>query len=329
MRYSEKRLQDEFTVYVLFSEPLQATVSEIIAATAEDYPGLDWSFENFGPDAVDTRSVTLAVDFRANSTSRGLSRITGFPGRCQLEWAPILEKSRAAWPNEAGANAVMTRHTDHLSVSVASPKGDTSIAARFDAARRATCISAVLAKLPTALGVYFPSADLLLPPDSWAQAADTAMRGKVPVFQWVNLVPVQFDRDESGRHPVTISTIGMAAFNGHEIVVPHARIPAKEAAVLASCAVSMLLDANHEFGDGNTMGFDEDDKSVRIRHVEEGHLGLQTDTWMLFHSSSKLDDEDLLGERKLRPPPPGYDNTFEGDFETLKNRLYAFVSQAG
>ena len=77
------------------------------------------------------------------------------------------------------------------------------------------------------------------------------------------------------------------------------------------------------------MGFDANDKAFRIRHVEEGHLDMQTDVWMLFHTSSRLDDEELLGERSLRPPPPGYDNSFEGDFDTLKNRLYEFVAREG
>lgn len=328
MRYSDKRLRDDFTVHVLFSEPLQGTAGEIVAAAAEDYPGLDWSFDNLGPDEVNTRSVTLAVDFQSNSKVRGMTRFTGHPGPCLLEPEPIVEKSKYAWRDPQQARDVMARHTDYLSVSVASPKDDISIAARFDAARRATCLSAVLAKLPIALGVYFPSADLLMPPETWAKAAETAMTGKVPVLQWVNIYANHFQPDETGIHPVTVGTIGMAAFNGHEIVMPMVRIPAKEAAIFTSCAVSMLLDADHEFGDGNTMGFDAGDKACRIRHVKEGTLDLQTDAWMLFHTSSGLDDEEILGERALRPPPPGVDNSFEGDFDTLKNRLYEFVARS-
>jgi len=42
-RYSDKRLADSFSVYVLFSEPVSFTNRDILDALREDYPELSWS----------------------------------------------------------------------------------------------------------------------------------------------------------------------------------------------------------------------------------------------------------------------------------------------
>ncbi len=330
MRYSDKRLSEDFSIYVLFSERLEARVGEILDAVAEDYEGVDWSSHQLGPDLVDTRGVTLSTDLGRSGDlqkdkARGKTTFMGMPGRCDINWDAVLQASRVINPN---GRAAVERHTDHLHISVGSPEGDTSLAARFDAARRVTCIGAVLAKLPIALGVYFPNGDLLVPPDLWVEAAETAMKGEVPVLQWMSIYTNFFEWDGPEPRPVTAGTIGLAAFNGHELVMPQACIPGPEAAQWIYGAVRMMLEAGHEFGDGNTMGVEGEGKPIRIRHVKEGALNgeAQTDQWVFFHESSLLDDEKLLGPRALQPPPPGYDNEVRGNWDSLKNQLYSFVA---
>ena len=64
---------------------------------------------------------------------------------------------------------------------------DRSLEARFDAARRATCVGAVFASLPVATAVYSPNGDTLVAPHKWIEGANTTLKGEVPFFQWVNL----------------------------------------------------------------------------------------------------------------------------------------------
>ncbi|MEM9343440.1 MAG: hypothetical protein AAGA87_10385 [Pseudomonadota bacterium] len=323
-RYSDKRLADDFTIYVLFSEPLKGTVAEILEAVAEDYPGIDWSSSQIGGE-IDTQGVTLSTDLGiSKDEARGRTTFMGMPGRCELDWTPIFEMSRIVNPE---AEQAVLRHTDHLSISVGSPQGNTSVAARFDAARRLTCLGAVFAKLPITLGVYFPSADLLVKPEDWVSAAETAMKGEVPVMQWMALYVNQFQWDGPAPEPVTVGTIGLAAFNGHELVMPQVQLPAGDAAHWIYMTVRMLLEAGHEFADGNTLGVEGQGKPIRIRLVAEGaETGGQTDQWFLFHEASLLDDEKVLGPRGGRPPPPGVDNSIMGDWDDLKNKLYSFVA---
>jgi len=327
-RYSDKRLSDDFTIYILLSESLQANVAEIFEAVAEDYPGIDWASDQIG-GVIDTRGVTLSTDLgMANDcereASRGRTTFLGAPGRCELDWAPIYEMSRIVNPE---ASEAVARHTNHLSISVGSPQGNTSIAARFDAARRLTCLGAIFAKLPITLGIYFPSADLLIKPEDWVSAAETAMKGEIPVMQWMALYVNQFQWDGPEPSPVTVGTIGLAAFNGHELVMPQVRLPAGDAAHWIYMTVRMLLEAGHEFADGNTLGVEGEGKPIRIRHLTEGsEHGGQTDQWFLFHEASLLDDEKILGPRGGRPPPAGMDNSIMGDWDDLKNKLYSFVA---
>ncbi|MEL6169878.1 MAG: hypothetical protein AAFR35_14410 [Pseudomonadota bacterium] len=327
-RYSETRIKDSFTAYVLFSEPLRGTISEVMAAVSDDYPGLDWSSEQLGQDVFDTRGVTLSTDLsgmsRSDLTPRGRTSFIGSPGRCEIDWAPIIGKARFIFPD---AQAAVDRHTDYLSVSVDSPSGDTSIAARFDAARRVTCIAAVLAKLPTALGVYFPNGDTLVTPENWVKAAETAMKGEVPLEAWVTFFLAFFDAPPEPL-PVTVSTVGVAAFTGHEIVLPKARLEPVEAVKYVYGAGYLLLQAGHEFVDSDTLGVEGGAEKLRIRHVQEGRFEAQTDQWVLIHPSSGIDDVEMFGERSRKPPPPGTANEIMNSPDTLKNRLYSFVSGA-
>jgi hypothetical protein len=323
MRYSDKRLNADFTIHVLLSDRLETTVAELVREAEDTYPGLDWSFESQGQGKIDTRDVTVAVDLARPGEARGLTRISGYPGRCELNWDHVFDMSRVIYPN---ARDAVGYHTDFLSITVSPPKGDTTLAARFDAARRMTCLGALLARLPMALGVYFSSADLLVPPRLWVEAAETALKGEVPVLQWIAIYANQSDCTIEENPPVTTGTVGMAAFNGHEIVMPQARIPAQASAEWIFMTVRMLLESDHQFRDSDTLGVEGEGCLIRIRHLKEGQHEMQTDAWLLFHPSTVMDEESLCGPRSRINPPPGMDTRYSGDWESLKNKLYSFVA---
>ena len=326
-RYSEKRVSESFTAYVLFSEPLRATQKEVFEAVAEDYPGVDWSTEQIGSDIIDTREPTVSTDLGSfgigeGKETRGMTSFIGMPGRCDIDWGPIIGKSCLIFPE--GKQAV-DRHTDHLGITVHSAKDNTSMAARFDAARRMTCIAAVFAKLPTCVGVYFPNGDTLVKPENWVRAAETAMKGEVPVMEWITLWFQRYGTPENTTH-VSGSTVGLAAFNGHEISIPACKLPVEDVAKWLIGIVRMQIEADHKFQDSDTLGHEPGDKLFRIRHVTEGQHEAQTDQWIFLHQTCEIDEMKMFGERSNRPPPPGFDNTREGNWDSLKDQLYSFVS---
>jgi hypothetical protein len=321
-RYSDKRLADSFTAYVLLSEPLQFRTHEILAAVREDYPGLEWS-DTLGADMpFDSSNVSLGVFFAdpKGGPQPKMIRMLSTPGRCNVDWPDILKKSHVTFPE---GRAAVDAHVSYFSISLESV--DATYAARFDAARRLTCLAAVFAKLPVCKGIYFPSADLLVRPADWITATDTAMAAKFPSLQWLALA-VNARPDGKAPVPVTVNTIGLAAFTGHEICMPMTRIAPGEAAKWVHTASVMLTEYGFTFVDSDTLGPEGSTEKVRLRHVAEGKHGMQTDTWMLIHPACALDEIALFGPHSRPPPPKGVENNFRGDAGWLGKKLYAFVA---
>lgn len=323
MSSGDRQLREPFRVHVLFDAPVKCPVSELFDGAAGRFPGLDWDLNAAGRPEIDSEAVTFAVDAGADEPVRGMTKIAGVPGPCPASWREALATSQMSFPNAA---EVVARHTDHLSITVAAPRLDTSLAARFDAARRATCLGAVLAQLPQASAVYFPSSELLVRPAQWDVAAETAMRGEVPILEWIGLNATTFQWDGLLPEPITVATLGMAAFTGHEIVMPKVRLPMFEAAEWVGVSVRMLMESDHVFRDGDTLGFEGGDKPIRLRHVSEGQLGMRTPAWALFHDASLLDDVVHCGIPRERRVAQGGDDIMIGDWNALKKKLYCFVA---
>ncbi|PIE08778.1 MAG: hypothetical protein CSA74_00600 [Rhodobacterales bacterium] len=331
-RYSDKRLAEGFSVYVLFTEPVSFSNRDILDALREDFPELAWS------DMVAEGGITPGVLDGMHSTGEVLVTslfpggeenqprmipMLSTPGRCDIDWDHMCAKNRLTFPE---AKAAVDRHRTYIHLMVNSV--DDTLEARFDAARRATCIGAVFASLPVATAVYFPNGDTVVAPDKWVGAAKVALKGEVPFFQWINL-GVEPVPDGQAPVPVTVQTIGVAAFTGHEMLLPLARIPPAEAAELVIGAAVLHLQYGNDFTDGDTLGpEDNPELKLRIRHAKEGLLGLQTDNWVFLHPKSVLAprEEELFGKRPGMPPPPGMDLRNFGDPDSLRNKLYALVA---
>ena len=100
----------------------------------------------------------------------------------------------------------------------------------------------------------------------------------------------------------------MAAFNGQEVSFAAAAVNPVYAGSYVQGAIYLLLSGGNGFTDGDTMGVENGDERIRIRFLEEGP-NAQTDSWVLIHPSSKLDEMAMFGERANPPPPPGVDNS--------------------
>jgi hypothetical protein len=317
-RYSDKRLKDSFTAYVLLSDTLQFMPSEIWDAVREDYPKLSWNLDVTVAPPFDTGRFSMATYLGGGAADarHGFINFLATPGPLDVDFDDLIFKSRFTFPE---AKHAVTAHRSALSISVSSTDG--SIESRFEAARRMTCIAAVFAKLPICVGIYFPSADLILPPTSWIEAANIAMDGKVPTFQWINFSVVNYE-----YNIITAHTIGCAAFNGFEVSMPAVRLNPTEALKYVFSAVTMMLEYGHEFQDSHTLGEEGSDEKLRIRFWPEGLHDAQTDTWALIHPAYCRDEIADFGPRKGTPPPPGYDNTFKGDESWLRKKIRLLTS---
>lgn len=306
--YSRKRLEDPLNIYVLLSEPLEFGVAEVLQAVAEDYPTVPRPTGTLmGKSSMSSLGVDIAFVSADKTEPLVLFMACPHPKVGDIVWDTILSKSRFVFPQAAEA---VGRHESLLCISVRSV--GTSLAERFEAARLLTCIGAVFAKLPVCLGVYFPSADMIVPAGSWVRAADEAAAGKLPVEHWINL-QANLVPDGKLPIPVTASSIGLAAFLGCEVAVYTARIEPAEAVHMVYAACKMLGEYGHRFRDSDTFGPEDDSRLYRIRFQGEGVHGAQTDLWALLHPTFPFDDVEMFGPRLLRPAPPGMRRMFRND----------------
>lgn len=317
-RYSDKRLADSFTAYILFSEPLQGSGAEVLEAAREDYPEIAWPETLLADCKIDTQGVSMVVDFDGGADT-GAIYLLGSPGPLDVDLSEMIEKSAHVTGRDA-ARRIVTTHTDHLSIVVHGLPGDSSVAARFAAARKMACLTGVLAKLPTALGVYFPSADLILTPERWLRGVDLARKGELPLSEWLATV-WSMGEDTDGGELWSASTIGLAAFTGHEINVPRAPVEPAVIGDITGAVARMLVEADHMFRDSDTVGGEDDPLKWRIRHLPEASDGPQTDTWVLLHPEADVDEEGVFGPRSLPPAPEGFDNSVMGDWDNLRTGL--------
>lgn len=309
MRYSDKRLRGDFTVYVLCDQPISFTMDEIETAFAQDYPSLGW--ERF----LDPEGAFTIGD-ASFAAGLGPHRITlaSFVGQCDLEWERYYAKNGMF----AGARAAVEAHQTYLSVTVKST--GTDLKARFEAARLMTCLSAVFAALPACRCIYFPSADAIIPPDRWLKAAQTAVVDEFPLLEWMNPTVNTLDKPADGPALITATSIGVAAFLGVEIAVPKTRTAIPEALAHLSGAAYLLLQCGHKFKDSNTLGVEGSDVKNRLRFMAESD-DAQTDLWCILDQNCEVDEMAVFGERTGIPPPPGFDNQQFGKPGFLKRLM--------
>ena len=312
-RYSDKRLEDDFTVYLMFEEPLEFASREVLDAVTEDFPHMaGWRESVTDPFQVKTTAepvLGILEHAGIGDASTGRDRrmlMTGRPGPLDLDFETMFRRA-ITFPE---AREAVARHRSHLCVSIKATGAD--LAARFVAARDLNCLTAVFAKLPICTAVYFPAGDVIARPEAWVRAAERASVDEWPLDTWISyeLTPI---RTGAPKPCFSCATIGMAAFNGHEAHFMPAPVEPADAWSWAHGATWLLLAGGNVFTDGDTAGVDGGEDKMRLRHVAEGREAApgfcpQTDTWLLFHPDCPFDDVEMLGPRANSPPPPGTDN---------------------
>ena len=304
-RYSEKRLEDSFDVFLLFSEPFQFRVPDVIDAIEEEFPGLGEWFNPLDDKIHDTGDVVMGFFKNEAEPSEGMISFFSTPGSLPKDGHHDDAINRAFAFD--GAWDAWNAHTSHLTLSIKSE--GTDLASRFKAARMVTCAAAVLAADPTCVGIMFPSGDVFASPEHWRSGAKEAAANQWPMMAWFSYQVTHFAPPEpDGAQQVSCGAIGMAAFNGHEVAFAAASVKPTYAVSYVHHAMYLLLAGGNRFRDGDTLGLEGGDERLRIRYMEEGP-DAQTDSWILLHPSCAIDEIAMFGERANPPPPPGLDNS--------------------
>lgn len=97
----------------------------------------------------------------------------------------------------------------------------------------------------------------------------------------------------------TFNAVGCAAFN---------KIDRNEALKYVHATTVIILQYGHVYRDGDTIGDEDGPVKLRLRHCAEAVNRFQTDTWMLFHAASVLNDVETSGERPRQSATASVDN---------------------
>ncbi|MEM9044381.1 MAG: hypothetical protein AAGC81_06780 [Pseudomonadota bacterium] len=295
---SAERESEVFSAYVFFNEALDFTMAEVLDAYEEDYPGLPRFKDVIPPQhahlsTAETATVVLLADHPA------VPSVHLFWAANNRDWNMdgLQERSGRLFPE--AAEAVRTNQ-GYISISAG---GEPGLATRFIAARIVTCLAAVFAGLPVATAIYWSTGGLICSPQHWISAAKDAAEDKIPTFQWVAFDRTSLPATSDLPAQVSVESYGMAPFNGHEVCFTYAPQSLRTVGGHTASMVWMLLQAGHQFGDGDTVGLEGSDVKHRIRLAPEGPLAA-VNTWVVLHPASPVDEMEIFGERQGRPPPP-------------------------
>ncbi|MBX2856686.1 MAG: DUF4261 domain-containing protein [Rhodobacteraceae bacterium] len=328
-RYSDKRLNDSFSVYLLLSEPLQFSMREVAEAITEDYPVLGRLGIDINPiDALDTGDVTvLGVLMPKDVPECEVVTFTSLKGSLDVEYFETALQRLIAPDRREDMTRAVQSHVSYLCITCGSKESD--LGSQFLAARMATCIAAVFAKLPICQAVYYPTANMITTPDEWVKGADKAAAPEWPLEIWVSWMFLRDERYGAKEAWIGCHSDGMAAFNGHEVCFRPAPLPLPKVFLYAYTAVYLPLAGGNAFRDGDTVGVEDSDEKIRMRLAVEGREILPhphgnvagTDTWVLFHPSAAENDEALFGPRANAPAPEGFDNSLRPEEGFLRRLL--------
>ena len=310
-RLSDKRLEESFAAVVLFSEPLQFKMSDVIEAGQEDFPDL------IRPDASGmSKAIDDALGDPLHDTAQKvpmalMSLDDGNGGTVRVH---IFSLTGGRYPDDhthsirraitfPGAQNAWDQHQAYLYIS-AQIEG-TSLVDRFRSAQLTSAVASLFAGDPTALAVIFTTGDVFSEPEAFCKAARQAADGSWPFEQWISF-QLTGDMVDDVPHHGCLSW-GMSAFNAHEIYLAPAPVDLPSTQRLAVGTAFMLLEGGSQFHDSDTIGLEGTDEKIRIRLQAEGPES-RTDTWVLIHPQSSMDEMAVFGKRSRQPAPPGVDN---------------------
>ncbi|MGL4237032.1 hypothetical protein [Tabrizicola sp.] len=316
----EKPLNSSFSAYVLLTEDIRFVPSELLRTATRGFPGLSWSIEPhldvpFSTDRPSIAPLLATEDMRDVKLINFIAK----PGTLDLEWEPIYQLSQLTFPD---ARDAVNRHRAYLSINVTSV--DDSLAARFSAARRMTCLASLFARLPSCTGIWLQNSNTLIPPKTWIASADMAMDDTFPIATWVSLV-IGKETGDQDSELLWARTVGLSSFIGREIMIPKVRRNWRQLPPQLMLATHQLMNLGHRFNDGDTMALHDDPESIcRIRNWPAAANDFGVDMWAILYPDAAMDEMSTFGPRLAKPLAPGQKNDIPHDEDYLCKLLREF-----
>lgn len=290
-----------FDAYILLSEPLQFSTTEIEEALFEDYPDLDLQAgTGFSmPQNCDTADfITAPILLGAGGADGGIASLIRLPGAGIWDPVQLTPSQRLPFID---VDLVLPSNASYICVTVGGKDEDET--SQFRAARLCSCLTALFAKLPIALAVYWDSADHFLRPEDAVAMADRAMKDEYPIEQWVGMRLVRPEDTPDG--PVIGVTKGLNRFKGVELAYANAPVDLNTVAATLMTTSAMLTGYGHKFTDGDTIGSEGEapEDAIRIRFAPKAKLGAADDYWLMVPPESAVDHVKLLGKIRRRAGP--------------------------
>lgn len=286
-----------FSAYILLSEPLEFSTTEIEEALLEDFPTLDIRPEQAlsMPQNCDTdQFITAPILLGAGGADSGIVSLVRLPGYGTWDPHQLSPSQKIQFPS---VDQELRRNASYICVSVGTQAEDET--SQFRAARLCSCLAAVFAKLPIAVAVYWETADHFLRPEDVVAMANKVITDEFPIEQWIGL---HLNVGGGGRNPIMGSTNGLRHFQGTEISFAQAPVDLNVVVTTLLATATMITSYGHSFHDGDTIGSSgqSEDESFRIRHVPAGTFGVPCALWLLVHPQSTVNHEKLLGKLKRK-----------------------------
>jgi len=291
------------SAYILLSEPLHFNTTEIEQALLQDYPSLDIRPETAlsMPQSCDTdQFITAPLLLGAGGADTGITSLIRLQGYGTWDPNQLTPWQRLRFPDVTDA---LAKNASYICVSVGSQGDDDT--ARFRASRLCSCLTALFAKLPIALAVYWEPADHFLQPTDAVAMADRALADDFPMDQWIGLSLGRAQHD--GVDLSSGITRGLQHLKGVEVSLAAAPVDLETAATMLITTSAMLTSYGHTFKDGDTLGHEGQapEDSIRIRRIPQGVNDSVCDVWLLVHPQSPVDHNAILGPTNSRPAPKG------------------------
>ncbi|MGF1501053.1 MAG: hypothetical protein ACFBSD_04480 [Paracoccaceae bacterium] len=303
-----------FAVYMLLAEPIRFTMRQAMEAAQKANPEFEgWQIPT-PDDWLDTSAplIAMASDVFTGKTGDAEDRhltlsLSVLPnGIGDVDVERLIQMN----PGFRDARQALEHTESYLHVAILAGKGQTDYADRFEQARLLAQFSAIFAKLPAARAVWFTPADVLMAPEHWIEAAESATAATFPIVRWMRFMPEMITVD--GVSQMRVLTDGMSYFDGAEVSFAPAPVSQGDALAGTYQAVWLLLNGS-PFRDGDTFGVEGDAQRLRVRFHPKGRDGASRDTWVIFHPDSPVDDLEQYGARPRPPAPEGTDNTLPAD----------------
>lgn len=306
-KYSEQRLEAAFDVMLLIKGAFNLSMERLVKQVASDFPTVnEWGTLDIGMNIQSNEVVGMGSMMPKGQGGHMITITYHSAQRAPLEhYRPAIQHA-VHFPQ---AQQVLEEHDYYISFSCNSNGRD--LASRFKAARAITCVTASALKLLPCTGVLFPSSDIITSPEIWYDSAVTASKNSWPLTGWVSYGK-NMHQTAAGTIESSCGSIGVAAFMGCELAFSAAAVDMQTAVRYVMGACYLLLERGNEFVDSDTLASEGGGESIRIRFAPEGMLGAQTDTYVLIHPKSSVNEMDVFGERSRPPAPPGIDNTQRG-----------------